>query len=203
MKKFLILFLTLAVVFSFTLAREENTEKEEFEIKYKPQKIEIKIPELSEKQLGPFKELDEFVKEKIAEHPGAEFFMLTPSGHVVQQGLVDSYQNNVLTVSSQGFKVNWNVATDTMVIASKRLDLLAQVNPQPVNVSEIATGTKVKVLGEWNKDQSQFVAKRIVVLERRVPVVQIEEVIKKLQEALQKAGIQIDLTPLLQKLQQR
>jgi hypothetical protein len=198
MKKFLIFLIAFSLIFSFVLAKAEENEVEKVEIKYKPEKRELKVPKLSSLQLGPFKELDDFIRDKITEHPGANYFFLTPSGHASQQGVVEQNQNNVLTVNSQGFKMNWNVATETMVIASSRLGLLAQANPQPAQISDIATGTRVRVFGNW--DGNQLVAKRVVVLEKRVTA-EIENLIQKLKEALQKAGINIDLTPLLQQLQ--
>ncbi|GIW67587.1 MAG: hypothetical protein KatS3mg096_455 [Candidatus Parcubacteria bacterium] len=204
MKKFLlplIFILTVGLIFSFVLVKaqenEENKGEKPVEIKYKPEKGEFRIPKLSENQLGQFKKLDDFVREKIAEHPGANLFFLNPSGHAAQQGVVDQNQNNVLTVNSQGFKMDWIIATDTMVISSLRLGLLAQATPQPAAITDIATGTRVRVLGVW--DGQKLVAKRVVALERRVTI-EVEKLIEKLREALQKAGINIDLTPLLQQL---
>ena len=188
----------LSLIFSFILVKAQENEDEKVEIKYKPEKAEPKVPQLLSRQLGPFKELDDFIRDKIAEHPRATYFFLIPSGHASQQGIVDENQNNILTVNSQGFKMNWAVATDTMVIAANRLGLLAQANPQPLQITEIATGTRVKVFGNW--DGSQLVAKRVIVLEKRVAL-EAEKLIQKLREALQKAGINIDLTPLLQQLQ--
>jgi hypothetical protein len=84
-----------------------------------------------------------------------------------------------------------------MVIASSRLGLLAQAHPQLAQISDIATGTRVRVFGNW--DGNQLVAKRVVVLERRV-IAEIENLIQRLRETLQKADINVDLTPLLQQL---
>ena len=203
MKKIIFAFfflVVLSLIFNFALVRAQENENrnEEVKIKYRPEKTEPKVPKLLSRQLGPFKELDDFIRDKIAEHPRATYFFLIPSGHASQQGIVDENQNNILTVNSQGFKMNWAVATDTMVIAANRLGLLAQANPQPLQITEIATGTRVKVFGNW--DGSQLVAKRVIVLEKRVAL-EAEKLIQKLREALQKAGINIDLTPLLQQLQ--
>jgi hypothetical protein len=192
MKKILFLLITLitfSLIFSFALVKAKNeeneNENEKVEIKYKPPKAELKLPKLSEKQLGPFKELDDFVVEKIAEHPSANFFMLTSSGQAVQQGIVEQNQDNILTINSQGFKMNWFVATDTKVFFAS-------------STSDIATGTRVKVFGKW--DGTELNAQKIVALERKVKD-EIENLIQKLKEALQKAGINIDLTPFLQQLQ--
>jgi hypothetical protein len=204
MKKFLIFLVTFGLIFSFVLAKaqgndeDEVNEVEKVEIKYKPEKRELKVPKLSSLQLGPFKELDDFVRDKITEHPEANYFFLTPSGHTSQQGIIEQNQNSVLTVNSQGFKMNWNVATETMVIASSRLGLLAQANPRPVQISDIATGTRVRVFGNW--DGNQLITKRVVILERKATA-EIENLIQKLKEILQKAGINVDLTPLFQQLQ--
>jgi hypothetical protein len=202
---FPIIFLVLlSLIFGalFVRAREneenEDNNFEEVEIKYKPEKKEVEVPKFSSRQLGPFKELDDFIRDKITKHPGANYFFLLPHGYASQQGVVEGNQNNVLTVNSQGFKMNWNIATETMVIASSKFGLLAQTNPQPVQVSDVATGTRVRIFGNW--DGSQLVAKRIIVLERRVNI-EVEDLIQKLKEALQKAGINIDLTPLLKQLQ--
>ncbi len=203
MKKFLLGALIFAVVFSlFSLAvfaREEEENKNEAEIKYKPQKIEVKIPALTPKQLGEFKKFDDFVRKEIAEHAEASFFFLNPKGHVVQQGVVDKLENNVLTVNSQGFRMNWQIATDTQVLAARRMSLLAQVNPQ-VGIHNVNVGDRVKVFGNW--DGNNLVAKRIVVLSPRFAP-QVEDLLQRLQEALRKAGVQIDLTPIFQQLQQR
>ena len=192
----------LSLTFGFVLVKAQENEIKnndvEIKIKYKPEKTEPKVPQLLSRQLGPFKELDDFVREKIAEHPRANYFFLTPSGHASQQGIIDENQNNILTLNSQGFKMNWALATDTMIIAANKLGLLAQANPQPLQITEIATGTRVKVFGNW--DGSQLVAKRVIVLERRADL-EVEKIILRLREALQKAGINIDLTPLLQQLQ--
>jgi len=192
MKNFLFLVITFGLIFSFVLvkAKEENKQLKEnkiekIEIKYQPQKGEKRVPFLYSQDLGPFKELDDFVREKIVEHPSANFFMLTPSGQVVQQGIVEQNQDNILTINSQGFKMNWVVATDTKFFFAS-------------STSDIATGTKVKVFGNW--DGSQLKTQKIVILERKIKT-EIENLIQKLKEALQKAGINVDLTPLLQQLQ--
>ena len=233
MKKLFILFLILAVGLSiFVLAEEvkvenpeikykplkekgkevevenleEEVEVENLEVKYKPLKLELKLPKLSEKQLGEFKKLDDFIREEVAEHPGASYFFLTPSNHASQQGFVDQNQNNVLTINSNGFKMNWLVATDTMVISAQRLGLLAQVNPL-ADVKNIATGTRVRVFGNW--EGNNLIAKRIVVLEavpKRVVQPEVNELInniKELFEKFEKSGIQIDWAPVLQQLQER
>ncbi|MER3570333.1 MAG: hypothetical protein C4348_01895 [Patescibacteria group bacterium] len=221
MKKLFILFLILAVGLSiFVLAEEvkvenpeikykplkekgKEVEVENLEVKYKPLKLELKLPKLSEKQLGEFKKLDDFIREEVAEHPGASYFFLTPSNHASQQGFVDQNQNNVLTINSNGFKMNWLVATDTMVISAQRLGLLAQVNPL-ADVKNIATGTRVRVFGNW--DGNNLIAKRIVVLEavpKRVVQPEVNELINNIKELFEKSGIQIDWAPVLQQLQER
>ena len=211
MKKFvlpLIFILTVGLIFSFVLVKaQENENKEEgksveikeektFEFEYKPEKGERKLPVFSEEQLGPFKSLDDFVRKEIAEYPKASFFLLNPTGHAVQQGVVEQNQNNVLTVNSQGLKFDWTVATDTQVIIFPRLSFSTQTAP---TVADIATGTRVKVFGSW--DGQKLVAERIIVFafEKRVSF-EVEKLIEKLRELLQKAGINIDLTPLLQQL---
>ncbi|MER3406954.1 MAG: hypothetical protein C4278_00775 [Patescibacteria group bacterium] len=221
MKKLFILFLILAVGLSiFVLAEEvkvenpkikykplkekgKEVEVENLEVKYKPLKLELKLPKLSEKQLGEFKKLDDFIREEVAEHPGASYFFLTPSNHASQQGFVDQNQNNVLTINSNGLKMNWLVATDTMVISAQRLGLLAQVNPS-ADVKNIATGTRVRVFGNW--DGNNLIAKRIVVLEavpKRVVQPEVNELINNIKELFEKYGFQIDWAPVLQQLQER
>ena len=192
MKKFvllLIFILTVGLIFSFVLVKAEENENEEgksvevneeetFEFKYKPEKGERKLPVFSEEQLGPFKSLDDFVRKEIAEYPKASFFLLNPTGHAVQQGVVEQNQNNVLTVNSQGLKFDWTVATDTQVIIFPRLVFSTQTAP---TTFDIATGTIVKVFGSW--DGQKLVAKRIVSLEKRAPV-EVEELIERIRELL-------------------
>lgn len=207
-KKFSILFLSLIVAFSFVLAKENKNKKglkvkpvkiktEKVEIKYKPKKKEVKIYEFSEKQFDDFKNLDE--TEEIAEHPSAEFFMLHPSGYTVQQGNVDSYKDNILTVNSLGFKVNWNITTNTDIIASRKLKLSSQDNLHSMDASEISTGTKVKIFGIWDGDK--FLANKIITLQIKKPEIELKDLIEKIQEILENKGIKIDLTPLLQKVE--
>lgn len=206
----LLILLTSSLMFNFVLAQDkendqknvlgDNDKNKEFEIKFKPEKLELRIPKLSKDQLGIFKKLDDFIRENIAEHPSASFFFLNPAGHAVQQGIVDEINNNILTVDSQGFKMSWEIATDTNIIASIRVSLLAQANPQPTSNFNIQKGNRVKVFGNW--DGSKLMAKRIVVLER-MPNVEIERLIERLKDIFRSMGIKIDLTPLLQQLQQR
>jgi len=184
LKKILFLLITLSLIFSFVNAQNE-VKLRKFETPYVLQKNEKRIPGLSEKLIDPFKELDDFVREKIAKYPSASFFILTPSGQVVQQGIVDEYKDNILTINSQGFKMSWIVATDTEVIFAS-------------STNDIATGTRVKAFGNW--DGNNLNAKKIVVLEKKFKA-EIESLIQRLKEVLQKLGINIDLTPLLQQLQ--
>jgi len=199
MKKFILLFiffvvLSLALSFDLVKAQEnENRNNDEgrnksIEIKHKPEKKELKVPNpnFSSHQPDPFKELDDFARENVVEYQEASFFMLTPSNHVVQQGIVEQNQNNVLTVNSNGFKVSWAVTTSTTIINSSS------------SVSDIISGIKVKIFGNW--DGNQLVAERVMVLERRVNN-EIENLIQKLKEVLRKAGINVDLNPLFQQLQ--
>lgn len=204
MKKYLlplIFLIVFGLIFSFIVVKaQENEEKneEKIEIKYKPLKRERNIPQFSERQLGPFKRLNDFIKEKIAEHPQANFFLLTPSSHATQQGVVDQNQNNVLTINSKGFKMNWVVATDTMVINALQLRFPSRVTPTPVTISDINIGTRVRVLGTW--DGEKLNAKRIIYLEKKVALNQIEILIERLKRVLEKSGMNIDLTPLIEQL---
>jgi len=205
MKRGLLILIGLVIfslILNFSLVKAQNEENQQtqtvesqVQIKYKPKKIEIKVPVLPKNQLGPFGNLEDFVRKNIAEHPQAEFFLLTPSNHAVQQGILEQNQDNVLTVSSKGFKMNWVVNTDTKVIFAS-------------STNEIATGTRVKVFGIW--DGNQLNAKRVVVLEKRVRArveaqieKRIQDTVQQLQKLLEKSGKNIDLTPLLQQLQQR
>lgn len=207
MKKLVIL-LAITLSLGLVLAQEENNKEvevkynpEKVELKYKPEKVEVKIPKIPEGKLGKeFQEIDDFVREKIAEHPSAEFFMLLPGKKGVGQGTVNSFDGSNLVLSSHGFQTTWVITTDTTIISSSRLDLLAQANPTVVTTSSLSIGQRVKVLGEWNGQN--LIARRVISLAPRVTLT-LEEVVRKLQEALQKANIQFDLTPLLQKLQQR
>jgi len=175
-------------------------------VKINPNKIEIKAPPLNKQQLGEFKDLDDFVREKITNRIKAEFFFLNPVGFTVQQGIVDRNENNILTINSQGFKIDWHIGTDTKVISSINLRLLAQVNPRPINTTDVKIGERVKIFGIWNG--SQFLAKKIIVLERKTQAIMerkfenIEKTLENLKTKI-KESFGVDLSQIIEQIKQQ
>jgi hypothetical protein len=190
MKKILAFLIALSIVSFSVLAQ---TKVENVELKIKPRKVELILPEFSEKQLGPFVEIDKFVREKISPRHDVEYFFLNPKGIVSQQGRAESFDGSSLVVNSQGFKMVWVIATDTKLLSAKMPRLLATINPTEITTTSIVVGTMVKVHGHW--DGLRLIAKRIISLAPRQPVkpTDFQEVLKKMQERLRERGINVQL----------
>ncbi len=189
--------INLLLSLSFIFARAENNdENNKVEaLKIKPTKIEIKLPEFSEKQLGPFVKIDKFIREEIASHSNAQYFLLNPSGFASQQGTAESFDGTNLVVNSNGFKMTWNVATDTKVISAQTIALLKRANPMPLSTSSVSVGEKVKVHGEW--DGSKLVAKRVILIQPKqvTPVRQesVQDLLERIIKMLRERGINIQI----------
>ncbi len=65
----------------------------------------INLPDFSEKQLGPFKEIDVFIRKHFTDSFNKQYFLLNPAKIASQQGVVESFDGNNLVVSSNGFKI--------------------------------------------------------------------------------------------------
>ncbi len=126
---------------------------------------EATLPELSEKQLGPFKEIDNFIRKHFAAGLNKQYFLLNPAQVASQQGVVESFDGNSLVVSSYGFKVTWSVATDTKLLSARTISLLKKANPVPISTSSINIGGRVKIHGKW--DGAKLVAKRVILLQQK------------------------------------
>ncbi|MGC8981856.1 MAG: hypothetical protein ACP5JU_02835 [Minisyncoccia bacterium] len=104
---------------------------------------------------------DEDIKD-FSVRKGTNFFILNPANRASCGGVIQKYEGDLLTISSNGFITNWVVGTSTEIMPK---DAKIEVNAQ------------VRIIGNW--DGGNLIAKRIIVYQApKITPLQIQNILK-------------------------
>ncbi len=182
------LIFTLGVGFKNFALGQENDEENEVEIK----NVEKFMKKHMEKVIDEMGRIGKDMGKALRVWSKQSFFTLTPSNQVMGGGTLENVTTTGFTLNSNGFRTNWIMATETKIVGS---------NKEKLNLAALQPDNPVRVKGRWNGQN--FVAEVVIVF--KAPTVQpqlehVQNMLIQIINMLREKGV--DVTPILQKLQQ-